>query len=161
MDKNGSQVADSCSGKFAAGSNCAFTHNAAADVVIRPGCDDSCPEWRSPADSACCRSVTARPHLRCRGEEPVPSSTSNHGVPAYPPRLACSVFSSEPKASNRPEPAADLSFVVPPQALNQSGIYVLPNAWDAGSAVLIERAGASVVATTSGGVSWAWPRASA
>ncbi|GAB1824273.1 isocitrate lyase/PEP mutase family protein [Herbidospora sp. RD11066] len=40
------------------------------------------------------------------------------------------------------------------RALNESGIYVLPNAWDAGSAVLIERAGADIVATTSAGVSW-------
>jgi 2-methylisocitrate lyase-like PEP mutase family enzyme len=32
---------------------------------------------------------------------------------------------------------------------------VLPNAWDAGSARIIERAGASAIATTSGGVSWA------
>jgi 2-methylisocitrate lyase-like PEP mutase family enzyme len=39
--------------------------------------------------------------------------------------------------------------------LNREGTYVLPNAWDVGSAVLIARAGASVVATTSAGVSWA------
>jgi len=32
---------------------------------------------------------------------------------------------------------------------------VLPNAWDAGSARAIERAGASAIATTSAGVSWA------
>ncbi len=31
---------------------------------------------------------------------------------------------------------------------------VLPNAWDAGSARLVERAGAKAVATTSGGVAW-------
>lgn len=40
------------------------------------------------------------------------------------------------------------------QHLNQAGIYVLPNAWDAGSAVLSVNAGAKVVATTSAGVSW-------
>ncbi|WP_033294238.1 isocitrate lyase/PEP mutase family protein [Amycolatopsis jejuensis] len=39
-----------------------------------------------------------------------------------------------------------------------SGVLVLPNAWDAGSAVAIERAGAPAVATTSGGVSWALGR---
>lgn len=39
-------------------------------------------------------------------------------------------------------------------ALNQEGIYVLPNAWDAGSAILSVNAGAQVVATTSAGVSW-------
>lgn len=31
---------------------------------------------------------------------------------------------------------------------------VLPNAWDAGSARLVERAGAKAIATTSGGVAW-------
>ncbi|MFD6981622.1 isocitrate lyase/phosphoenolpyruvate mutase family protein, partial [Streptomyces sp. NPDC059956] len=31
---------------------------------------------------------------------------------------------------------------------------VLPNAWDAGSAAVIEAAGASAIATTSGGVAW-------
>ncbi|GAB2605341.1 isocitrate lyase/phosphoenolpyruvate mutase family protein [Streptomyces capparidis] len=35
---------------------------------------------------------------------------------------------------------------------------VLPNAWDAASAVLIEAAGAPVVATTSGGVAWSLGR---
>lgn len=40
------------------------------------------------------------------------------------------------------------------QNLNQKGIYVLPNAWDAGSAVLSANAGAEVIATTSAGVSW-------
>lgn len=39
--------------------------------------------------------------------------------------------------------------------LNVNGTYVLPNAWDAGSAVLTARAGAKVIATTSAGVSWA------
>jgi 2-methylisocitrate lyase-like PEP mutase family enzyme len=40
-------------------------------------------------------------------------------------------------------------------ALHRDRILVLPNAWDAGSARIIERAGASAIATTSGGVSWA------
>lgn len=40
------------------------------------------------------------------------------------------------------------------QRLNEDGIYVLPNAWDVGSAVLSANAGAQVVATTSAGVSW-------
>lgn len=44
------------------------------------------------------------------------------------------------------------------QDLNKDGTYVLPNAWDAGSAVLIARAGAPVIATTSAGVSWALGR---
>ncbi|WP_328299752.1 isocitrate lyase/phosphoenolpyruvate mutase family protein [Streptomyces sp. NBC_00435] len=34
------------------------------------------------------------------------------------------------------------------------GLLVLPNAWDAGSAAVIEAAGASAIATTSGGVAW-------
>jgi 2-methylisocitrate lyase-like PEP mutase family enzyme len=38
---------------------------------------------------------------------------------------------------------------------HQGAVLVLPNAWDAGSAVLVERAGAPAIATTSGGVSWA------
>lgn len=40
------------------------------------------------------------------------------------------------------------------RALHASGLLVLPNAWDAGSAVLIAHAGAQAIATTSGGVSW-------
>jgi 2-methylisocitrate lyase-like PEP mutase family enzyme len=40
------------------------------------------------------------------------------------------------------------------RTLNREGIYVLPNAWDVGSAVLSANAGAQVVATTSAGVSW-------
>ncbi|MHC0429398.1 isocitrate lyase/PEP mutase family protein [Streptomyces sp. O3] len=40
------------------------------------------------------------------------------------------------------------------RALHADGVFVLPNAWDAGSAALIARAGAKAVATTSGGVSW-------
>ncbi|MCR6482920.1 isocitrate lyase/phosphoenolpyruvate mutase family protein [Amycolatopsis sp. OK19-0408] len=44
------------------------------------------------------------------------------------------------------------------QHLNQDGIYVLPNAWDTGSAVLSANAGAKVIATTSAGVSWAGGR---
>ena len=40
--------------------------------------------------------------------------------------------------------------------LHQSGaLLVLPNAWDAGSAVAIQHAGAPAVATTSAGVAWA------
>jgi hypothetical protein len=42
-----------------------------------------------------------RRHFRCRPKNRFPSSASNHGVPAWPPRLACSVFSLLPKASNR------------------------------------------------------------
>lgn len=40
------------------------------------------------------------------------------------------------------------------RALHASGVLVLPNAWDAGSAVLVAHAGAQAIATTSGGVSW-------
>ncbi|MCG3751548.1 isocitrate lyase/phosphoenolpyruvate mutase family protein [Amycolatopsis sp. Poz14] len=42
--------------------------------------------------------------------------------------------------------------------LHAADVLVLPNAWDAGSAVAIERAGAPAIATTSGGVSWALAR---
>lgn len=38
--------------------------------------------------------------------------------------------------------------------LHQDGVLVLPNAWDAASARLIEHAGARAVATTSGGLAW-------
>ena len=41
------------------------------------------------------------------------------------------------------------------RALHDGPILVLPNAWDAGSAALIQHAGAKAIATTSGGVSWA------
>ena len=40
------------------------------------------------------------------------------------------------------------------RALHGGGIFVLPNAWDAGSAVMIAAAGAQAIATTSAGVSW-------
>jgi 2-methylisocitrate lyase-like PEP mutase family enzyme len=53
--------------------------------------------------------------------------------------------------SNKPK--ADLL-----RELHADGVLVLPNAWDAGSAALIARAGAKAVATTSGGVSWALGR---
>jgi 2-methylisocitrate lyase-like PEP mutase family enzyme len=43
--------------------------------------------------------------------------------------------------------------------LHQSGILVLPNAWDAASAAIIARAGAKAIATTSGGVAWSVGRA--
>ncbi|NUT48010.1 MAG: isocitrate lyase/phosphoenolpyruvate mutase family protein [Saccharothrix sp.] len=51
------------------------------------------------------------------------------------------------------KPKADLL-----RALHADGVLVLPNAWDAGSAALVARAGAKAVATTSGGVSWALGR---
>lgn len=43
------------------------------------------------------------------------------------------------------------------RALHADGepVLVLPNAWDAGSARLVERAGAAAVATSSAGVAWA------
>ncbi|MFD2261283.1 isocitrate lyase/phosphoenolpyruvate mutase family protein [Lacibacterium aquatile] len=40
--------------------------------------------------------------------------------------------------------------------LHQSGILILANAWDAGSARLVESLGGKAVATTSAGVAWAW-----
>jgi 2-methylisocitrate lyase-like PEP mutase family enzyme len=40
------------------------------------------------------------------------------------------------------------------RALHDAGVLVLPNAWDAGSAVLIAQAGAKAIATTSGGIAW-------
>ncbi|WP_269714231.1 isocitrate lyase/PEP mutase family protein [Caulobacter sp. NIBR2454] len=39
--------------------------------------------------------------------------------------------------------------------LHEDGLLILPNAWDAGSARLIESLGAKAVATTSAGVAWA------
>ena len=43
--------------------------------------------------------------------------------------------------------------------LHQSGLLILPNAWDAGSARLMQEAGAQAIATTSAGLAWAngWP----
>jgi 2-methylisocitrate lyase-like PEP mutase family enzyme len=43
-------------------------------------------------------------------------------------------------------------------SLHGSGIFVLPNAWDAGSAAMIAAAGAQAIATTSAGVSWSLGR---
>lgn len=40
-------------------------------------------------------------------------------------------------------------------ALHQSGLLILPNAWDAGSARIIEHAGAPAIATSSAAVAWA------
>jgi 2-methylisocitrate lyase-like PEP mutase family enzyme len=44
------------------------------------------------------------------------------------------------------------------RSLHADGIFVLPNAWDAGSAAMIAAAGAPVIATTSAGVSWSLGR---
>lgn len=41
------------------------------------------------------------------------------------------------------------------RALHQSGLLILPNAWDAGSARIIEHAGAPAIATSSAAVAWA------
>ncbi len=43
-------------------------------------------------------------------------------------------------------------------SLHEGPTLVLPNAWDAGSAAVIESAGAQAIATTSGGVAWALGR---
>jgi len=44
------------------------------------------------------------------------------------------------------------------RALHGGPLLVLPNAWDAGSAVLIAQAGAKAIATTSGGAAWSLGR---
>jgi 2-methylisocitrate lyase-like PEP mutase family enzyme len=44
------------------------------------------------------------------------------------------------------------------RSLHSDGIFVLPNAWDAGSAAMIAAAGAQVIASTSAGVSWSLGR---
>jgi 2-methylisocitrate lyase-like PEP mutase family enzyme len=44
------------------------------------------------------------------------------------------------------------------RSLHDEGIFVLPNAWDAGSAAMIAAAGAQAIATTSAGVSWSLGR---
>jgi 2-methylisocitrate lyase-like PEP mutase family enzyme len=44
------------------------------------------------------------------------------------------------------------------RALHTAGVLVLPNAWDAGSAVVIALAGARAIATTSGGIAWSLGR---
>ncbi|GAA2099124.1 isocitrate lyase/phosphoenolpyruvate mutase family protein [Streptomyces albiaxialis] len=45
------------------------------------------------------------------------------------------------------------------RALHEDGVLVLPNAWDAASAVLVAALGARAVATTSGGLAWSLGRA--
>jgi 2-methylisocitrate lyase-like PEP mutase family enzyme len=54
-------------------------------------------------------------------------------------------------ASEKSPTANDRLF----HALHQQGLLILPNAWDAGSARLIESAGAKAIATTSAAVAWA------
>jgi 2-methylisocitrate lyase-like PEP mutase family enzyme len=44
------------------------------------------------------------------------------------------------------------------RALHAGRMLILPNAWDVGSAALIELAGAKAIATTSGGVAWSLGR---
>jgi 2-methylisocitrate lyase-like PEP mutase family enzyme len=44
------------------------------------------------------------------------------------------------------------------RALHEGEVLILPNAWDAGSAALIARAGARAIATTSGGIAWSLGR---
>lgn len=44
------------------------------------------------------------------------------------------------------------------RGLHERGTVVLPNAWDAASAALLAAAGASAIATTSGGIAWALGR---
>jgi 2-methylisocitrate lyase-like PEP mutase family enzyme len=44
------------------------------------------------------------------------------------------------------------------RALHDGGVLILPNAWDAGSAAVIARAGAKAIATTSGGIAWSLGR---
>ncbi|MET8759492.1 isocitrate lyase/phosphoenolpyruvate mutase family protein [Lentzea sp. NPDC004782] len=44
------------------------------------------------------------------------------------------------------------------RALHENGLLILPNAWDAASAALVERAGAKAIATTSAGVAWSLGR---
>ncbi|MDP9826222.1 isocitrate lyase/PEP mutase family protein [Kineosporia succinea] len=44
------------------------------------------------------------------------------------------------------------------RSLHESGTFVLPNAWDAGSAAVVAAAGAKAIATTSGGVAWSLGR---
>src|SRR6516164_1313227 len=44
------------------------------------------------------------------------------------------------------------------RALHATGVLVLPNAWDAGSATMIALAGAQAIATTSGGIAWSLGR---
>ena len=43
-------------------------------------------------------------------------------------------------------------------ALHQSGTFVLPNPWDAGSAILLQSIGFKALASTSAGMAWGWGR---
>jgi 2-methylisocitrate lyase-like PEP mutase family enzyme len=49
---------------------------------------------------------------------------------------------------------ARMTLVEDFRRLHAAGVLVLPNAWDAASARIVERAGAAAVATTSGAVAW-------
>lgn len=53
---------------------------------------------------------------------------------------------------------ADITKAAAFRALHDTGVLVLPNAWDAGSAALIAQVGAPAIATTSGGVAWSLGR---
>ncbi|MEO3862120.1 isocitrate lyase/phosphoenolpyruvate mutase family protein [Acrocarpospora sp. B8E8] len=58
-------------------------------------------------------------------------------------------------------PSADAATVAKAllfRTLSSESVLVLPNAWDAASAAVIAAAGATAVATTSGGVSWSLGR---
>ncbi|MBI1683760.1 isocitrate lyase/PEP mutase family protein [Caulobacter hibisci] len=45
------------------------------------------------------------------------------------------------------------------RALHQDGFFVLPNPWDAGSAVRLQKLGFKALASTSAGMAWSWGRA--
>jgi hypothetical protein len=45
------------------------------------------------------------------------------------------------------------------RALHQDGFFVLPNPWDAGGAVRLQKLGFKALASTSAGMAWSWGRA--
>lgn len=58
----------------------------------------------------------------------------------------------------RPRPAAPASRIATFHRLHESGTFVMPNPWDVGSAVTLERLGFPALATTSAGAAWAMGR---
>jgi 2-methylisocitrate lyase-like PEP mutase family enzyme len=62
------------------------------------------------------------------------------------------------KSTDTNKPASQVERAAALRKLHQQRPLILPNAWDAGSARLIELAGAAAIATTSAGVSWTFGR---
>src|ERR1700674_4846365 len=64
-----------------------------------------------------------------------------------------------PGAQCMPTPCPSLSDKLPPfHELDQSGVFVIPNPWDIGSALFLQTLGFKALATTSSGFAWSQGR---